>query len=834
MMRLHKTDNNIEWPIATLLLFSLLLPLSCDTVESEATIKGLVVNGKTNQIISGAFVRAIGFPESVESDSVGKYTLTIAIDDPEITTATIEISKSGFFADTLANIGLELGDTVTARISNLLPIATTSGQVILTGYAVNGVTRDSLQGAFVRVFDHATDSVTTNSSGRYELKFDIEAGDSISVTVEVSKAGFRPDTVSNVGLSFIDTVFVRTANLIPITDKGGEFTVMGQVVDGFSGAPLEGAMIRALNHPETTQSDSIGEYSLLLTLDPGVISVVTLDVSKATFLPDTIRNVGLDSNMAVIAPTASLLPLTVKAGIATISGNVINGLTKAPIQNAHVRALDHAEFDLTDEDGDYLFSIPIGENETNIVNIEIVKSGFLTSTLPNLALSVGDTTVAPPTNLIPIQTEDIDAKILGRVVDDVLFESLEGVLVNVLNRAETAVTNLIGNYELNLIIAFNESDTVDIEFFKSGFAPDTLFEVALNIGGTLTNPTVGLAPVDRAGPASSITIVSVSTNSIGIKGAGGLETADIAFLLSDANGNPLDRFRPTEVAFDLSGPNGGELVAPDTAVSDENGIIMTTLNSGTEAGPVQVVATIAGLGISSQPVPIAIHGGLPDSAHFSLIPSTLNIAGLVQFGREAVITAFVGDKFSNIVPPGTAIQFQSSHGIIQGSAVTDENGQASVTLFSAEPLPVRPDTGFVTITGETIDENGDIISASTRVLFSGLTQLQIDFDSDSVFTILDGEQATFNFTVNDTSNLRPLEGGSTISVIATVGIVSGDVNITMPDTQARGPKTTEFSFTLSDDEPLDEFPNTPVPSTVTILVISPNGNAQITITGTVD
>ena len=831
-MRPRKTDNKSWWIIAALLLFSIALPLSCDTVESEATIEGVVVNGETEQVVSGAFVRAIGFPESTDSDSAGKYELTISIDDPEVTTATIEISKSGFFADTLINIGLELGGIVTAPPASLFPIATKSGQVILTGYAVNGVSKESLQGAFVRVFDHATDSVETNSSGRYELKFDIDAGDSISVTVEVSKAGFKPDTVSNVGLSFTDTVFVRTANLIPITDVAGEFTVFGQVVDGFSGFPLGGSLIRALNHSETAESNVNGEYYLHLTLEAGESNVVTLDVSKATFVPDTIRNVGLALGDTVIAPVASLLPLTVKAGVAGISGNVINGLTNAPIENAHARALEHPEFDFTDANGNYLFSVSLAENETNIVDITIVKAGFLTFTLLNVALSVGDTTVAPPANLIPIQPEDVEAKIVGRVTDDILNESLDGVLVTVLDREESAVTDLNGNYELDIVIAFDEKDTVDIEFFKSGFEVDTRFDLALNIGGTLTIPDVLLTPIDRAGPPSNITILSVSSTSIGLKGTGGIETADITFLLSDATGKPLDRFRPTDVSFSSSGPGGGEFVAPATATSDENGTVMTTLNSGTIAGPVQVVATIAGPAISSLPVPISIHGGLPDAAHFSLASSTLNIAGLVGFGREAVITAFVGDKFSNIVPPGTSIQFQSSHGIVEGSAVTDANGRASVTLISANPLPTGADSGFVTVTGETIDENGAIIPASTIVLFSGHTTVNM-VGFAGTFSIADGGSETFTFRVRDVENDRPLEGGSTITVSTNFGLLSGDIGVTIPDTQDRGPKNTSFTFTLTDTEPLED-PDVITNTKVTILVLSPNGNVQITISGTVD
>ena len=258
----------------------------------------------------------------------------------------------------------------------------------------------------------------------------------------------------------------------------------------------------------------------------------------------------------------------------------------------------------------------------------------------------------------------------------------------------------------------------------------------------------------------------------------------------------------------------------------------TTLNSGTVAGAVQVKANVAGQAIiKAIPVLIAIHGGHPDSAHFSLRSSPLNIAGLVTL-REANVTAFIGDKFSNIVRPGTAVQFQSKYGIIQGSAVTNEDGQASVKLISAEPLPIVTDNGLVRVTGETKDEDGKSIFDSTFVLFSGQTQLTMLVGGDG-FVINNGGSFIFTFQVDDVEWGNPIEGGSTIEITATAGALSVS-SITIPDTQSQGAETTIFTFTLSDDDPNENPVLPPVQSKVTITVTSPNGNLGLGFSGTVD
>ncbi len=100
------------------------------------------------------------------------------------------------------------------------------------------------------------------------------------------------------------------------------------------------------------------------------------------------------------------------------------------------------------------------------------------------------------------------------------------------------------------------------------------------------------------------------------------------------------------------------------------------LSAGTTAGVVQVVAeaTLDGRTIRSLPVSVAIHGGLPDQPHFSVGPEKFNFPGLTRYGLIDEVSVIVGDKYANPVRPGTAVYFTSSHGVIEGSVLTNGTG----------------------------------------------------------------------------------------------------------------------------------------------------------------
>ncbi len=339
-------------------------------------------------------------------------------------------------------------------------------------------------------------------------------------------------------------------------------------------------------------------------------------------------------------------------------------------------------------------------------------------------------------------------------------------------------------------------------------------------------------PPSTSGTAASISVGAVSRTEIVVKETGGFQQSEITFVVTDSVGVPLDANNFTQVQFILGGsPGGGEVVNPATATTNASGTVKTTLTSGTVSGVAQVIAEITKPGgevIRSRPVNVVIRSGLPSEDHFSVASERLNYPGYNIFGLENTITAFVGDRYGNFVPPGTSVYFTTDGGLIEGAAQTDNLGKASARLVSALPRPNHPTLGpgFAIVTARTVSETNATIEKSAVVLFSGIPTISA---SPSVVNVPNGGSQTIQFTVSD-QNGNPLAGGTSINVeVQGENMrVIGDVNVTMPDTQVRGQGTTQFQFTITDDEPDEENPEQ---VQVTIKADGPNGIATLTLTG---
>ncbi|UCE18370.1 MAG: Ig-like domain-containing protein [Gemmatimonadota bacterium] len=358
--------------------------------------------------------------------------------------------------------------------------------------------------------------------------------------------------------------------------------------------------------------------------------------------------------------------------------------------------------------------------------------------------------------------------------------------------------------------------------------------VLVSYGETLLDST--FVKFTGHGP-SQIVIVSAEPDSIGVMGGGYNESAVFVFEVRDDRGRPISSDNPQQVSFTMNGvplvnPPGGHVpfLVPESATTDQLARVSTVLNSGSKAGAVEVVASLGA--IRSTPVRVAIHGGSPDGDHFSIAAGHVNIAGLIYSGIIDTITAFVGDRYANPVPENTAVYFTTSGGIIEGSAVTDRLGTASVVLISADPRPVD---GWVTVTAQTVDGEGQTIEDTMPILFSGSTV--ISNVTPGTFNIPQGGSQSFQYTVSD-RNGNPLTAGTRIRVTATKGLLGGAVDFRLADTQS--PLATQFSFVLSDPDATDEAPTEG--STITIEVLTsdvdcppcPSGDATISISGSID
>lgn len=363
-----------------------------------------------------------------------------------------------------------------------------------------------------------------------------------------------------------------------------------------------------------------------------------------------------------------------------------------------------------------------------------------------------------------------------------------------------------------------------------------------NLNGNSTDNNI-VAPVSGA---ASIILTRVTEEVINIQGTGGKVNSEFTFEVQDSTGRKLDLDNQTEVNFSiLVGPGGGERLLPESAMTNSEGLVTTSLFSGSKAGVVQVQAEIVRddltppLTIRSTPIAVTIHGGFPDKNNFSLAPEKYNFEGYTINGNTNKITAIIGDEFSNPVKPGTAVYFSSTGGIIEGSGVGNTNSQGFVTveLISGGQRPADTETidgtpftknGLGTVTASTVDKDNNLISKSINLVFS--TSAAIISTDSTTFDLDPNGGETFDYTVTDL-NGNPMAAGTTIVVDAGNLEVSGDGNITLGNHIFSGPGATEFTFSIRDT---DTESNDPSPLSIKITVTSPNGNVTslTPITGT--
>ncbi len=430
--------------------------------------------------------------------------------------------------------------------------------------------------------------------------------------------------------------------------------------------------------------------------------------------------------------------------------------------------------------------------------------------------------------------------ISGQVVESSSGDPINNALVKVTDDVNEngAATNTAGAYSIDLDIDKNKE--VKIIVSLSGYSSDTT-SVFATVGSSVQAPLVQLKQQsgtgqNPSGGAASIFLFQQSSESIGVKESGSIQTAQIIFEVQDSNGVHIDLDNQETVQFRLgNAPGGGEYIHPASVFTNALGRASATLNTGFVAGVVQVVAEITkGTEIiRSKPVLIAIHGGLPDLDHFGVASNLLNYPALGIIGYQINFTAYVGDKFSNPVRPGTAVYFETTSGIIQGSDLTSDIGTSTVTLLS-QPSPFLslsdPDypnwgAGFFKVTARTANENYDPIFTTALRLQSG--QPIISQVSPLTFDIPNGGSQSFSFHIADVNN-NPISSGNTITVSVTSGDieVSGDISIDMPDVLSG---SRDFQFTVSDRESDEVKIQT---SSVTISSSGDNGNTSFSITGT--
>ncbi|MCL1065484.1 hypothetical protein L2735_01450 [Shewanella olleyana] len=338
-------------------------------------------------------------------------------------------------------------------------------------------------------------------------------------------------------------------------------------------------------------------------------------------------------------------------------------------------------------------------NDENQASVDIYAGSSLGAGLVTASLSTGEKgeaiVVVGATNVVmgsgspftegdaEVSTTDLSAG--GTATVTVLIQDEEGNPFTQpidVNFSSTCATKSPAQAELSSPVS-SSNGVATSTYLAAGCVGEDQINVTANAGGISLSAvaTINVLQSD----IGSIVFVSAEPENIGILGTGGIESSVVKFQVLDKNSNVVAN---QAVDFSLNTVVGGISINPETATTNNEGIVQTVVTTGTVATSVRVTGTIQGSSpvISSQSSQLVVSTGIPDQDSFSLSSTILNAEGWNEEGTEVEVTARMADAFNNPVPDGTTVNFTTEGGSIEDACQTI-NGACSVTWTSQLPRP---------------------------------------------------------------------------------------------------------------------------------------------------
>lgn len=600
------------------------------------------------------------------------------------------------------------------------------------GLAAVTVTDVGSDGGEVLVTAHSGSLATAQSRVRFQA---VSPGDkvlSLSSDVQMLKVGDS----AIISASVTDKLGVALSgqSLTFSVDSGASLSATEVVTDAEGKAEVQISSTAGANAQVTASIDGVSQslklyFGASLALLPSNASGVADGVSPVSLSADVrdfsgagIPGVSLNFRSEEAQTTAYLSAYQL---VSDALGRASVELTSADATTAVVR--------LSAGNLDSVFSTVVFESD-NVpasINLQTFKGASLITDRP-VALSLSESLI--------IRAEVRDAR--GVLVKD-------GSAVT-FSKSPSTIAQLQNTDNGSELISFTYNGLADA-VLDAGTTAGTV-NLTVNASGITTGFSVQIS-ADTQERAISLNHVEVNNTTvtnptIGVSNSSLSRAARVWFDIKDQFGNALGDGINVNFTLD-SQLNGGENLSASQA-SSSGGAVSVVLNSGLVAGSVNVIATLDNG--SSAVAQVTIAGGVPDAAHFSLAAEYLNIAGGVTFGLEDSITAFVGDRFGNVVADSTSVSFVSEGGLIGTSSnsgafsATTSSGRASAVLQSAAPnlpealqgIPPGNKPGFNRILAYTqgsesfVDSNGNGVHDSGES-FTDLSEPYLDANDSGAF-----------------------------------------------------------------------------------------------------
>jgi hypothetical protein len=274
---------------------------------------------------------------------------------------------------------------------------------------------------------------------------------------------------------------------------------------------------------------------------------------------------------------------------------------------------------------------------------------------------------------------------------------------------------------------------VEVRATDSSSAGATMLTATATVAGAAVTAqkaiSISSAPPTGGDPqtlANALNFLDVNPadRSIVIKGSGGngrSESATLRFRVVDKNNSPV---KGAAVSFSVTPVNAVTLNVP-TATSDSEGVVVTTVSSGSIATAVVVRATVTGKSITSPSDQLTVTTGLATQRGFDMSAGKYNLNAL-KTGDSTKILVRIVDANGNPVSDGVPVVFTANYGAVGSSSrggCTTLGGACDVDYLVQDPRP--SDGTFATVIASTLLGDGTSIGKQLEFVMSDLTLVDL-------------------------------------------------------------------------------------------------------------
>jgi hypothetical protein len=784
-------------------VFGLLIIAGCkdnptEPVTSASTIYGTVTRYQTNDTIPiiGADISDQGtLSKSTVSDSLGHFSLPLGVLTSTYNT-TLNISKSGYY-DTTATASVEVGkdQTVIVRMKIQDSSIVTGG----SGFGPNSI----------ELLDPTKSHVIAlKGNGNPE---------SIVLTFVVKDSSGR--SIVSPNQRWVNFVLISTS------PSGGAFLVPDSALTN----PLNG---------QVSVEVSSGSNPCILQV------YASIRGTRATTSPVVIGVGGGFADPARVSIGATVLNIagrvfgnlrtTVTLSASDRYGSPVFVNTPVQFDCDYGKLSEQRGLAFTDKEGNAVIDListtnppptgfvtinaaTSGDSSVSIVrSMRILFSGF-TRTPQRFANSVNFTIPDGQTNYFDI-----------RVSDDLGNPLIKGSTVKItLNASDTLLTDLQLLFGENGVYTFEDGPDTLQTFLRVGVMDKGTTKISgyvtfgieiKSTNGNYSNPGWFSGYVSGSGLSNfnvpaSIELADSSVNFLYLRETGlpGI-TRRLYFVVKDALGNVIQSPTRARVDFSFLQAPVGTTLSKTQDSTGSSGYVFVDIHSGDTNGVAIVSATtldeVNETLTSAFSLPIEVAHGLPDSNKVFITLSKTNMFN--NYGSQiGTINLSLSDIFGSYAAPQSAYSdiTVTTSGGYAGSIPFTVGGKASIALFGSSSEPSDPTPGFGNVRAIVRAHGGGTTTKSVPFLFSYAPEIKITSTSvvDTATLALqrslaDGGSETIVFTVAD-KNGNPISSGNSILVSVSGEVASeidltGDISITLPETQDRS--TIEHRFTLTD------------------------------------